>query len=422
MAHHEHEVRAPKAFEVPAKFRTACIAMAIIGLVGFGVGLFVDKYAAWNGYLIGFWFTLSLGLAGAFLNATQFLAIASWSVPVRRIAEAMGQYVPVATILFFGLIFGGSTLYHWWDPAYVAADSILLKKAAVLDSTVFAAVGLVALGVLSLLIHRIRSISLRMDQTGDSSDYPTQKSMSAIFLVCFVIGFTCLSWYCLMSLEPHWFSTMWSVYMFAGMFQSGLALIIVIILYLKDQDYFGDFLSTKHVHDLGQFLFAYTVFYAYIAFSQFLLIWYANIPEEAMFYVTRGTPPDVSTGWEFFSLFIPIFKFVVPFFILLPQDHKKNKNNILRFTAIWLIFMQLMEVWWIVAPTPHEKGALAAQVSLPIFELLTTVGFVGIFAYVVATSLAKANLVPTKDPFLAESIEHHNHGVRPPRPDHIVIS
>jgi hypothetical protein len=160
----------------------------------------------------------------------------------------------------------------------------------------------------------------------------------------------------------------------------------------------------------------------YIAFSQFLLIWYANIPEEAMFYVTRGTPPDVTTGWEVITWSIPVLKFLVPFFILLPQEHKKNKYNILRYTAVGLVIMQLVEVWWIVAPTPHEKGALAAAPSMPIFELLTTMGFMGVFGFVVATQLAKANLVPTKDPFLAESIEHHHHGVRPPRPENIVIS
>ena len=422
MAHHEHEVRAPKAFEVPAKFRTACLAMAVLGFAGFGVGLFVDYYAAWNGYLIGFWFTLSLGLAGAFLNATQYLAIAGWSVSVRRIGEAMAQYVPVAAVLFIGLIFGGEKLYHWWDPAYVQADSILRKKAAVLDTTVFSAACIISLAAMSALIFKIRSLSLRMDSASDPSIYPKQKTLSAVFLIVYVIGFAILSWYCLMSLEPHWFSTMWSVYMFAGMFQSGLALTILIMLWLMDRDYFGDFVSTKQVHDLGQFMFAFTVFYMYIAFSQFLLIWYANIPEEAMFYVTRGTPPDVTTGWEFITWSIPVLKFLVPFFILLPQEHKKNKYNILRYTAVGLVIMQLVEVWWIVAPTPHEKGALAAAPSMPIFELLTTMGFMGVFGFVVATQLAKANLIPTKDPFLAESIEHHHHGVRPPRPENIVIS
>lgn len=422
MAHHHHNIRAPKRFEVSGQLRNACIAMAVIGFIGFGVGLAVDYHAAWNGYLIGFWFTLSLALAGPFLNATQFLAISAWSVPVRRIGEAMGMFVPVAAVLFIGLWLAGPKLYHWWDPAYVAADSILRKKAAVLDSNLFLIVNVAILGLMSAVILRQRQLSLRMDEVGDAAHYPAQKATSAIFLIVYTVGFAILSWYCLMSLEPHWFSTMWSVYMFSGMFQSGLAVMILVALYLNDRDYFGDFFTPRQVHSLGQFLFAFTVFYAYIAFSQFLLIWYANIPEEAMFYVTRGTPPDINTGWDLFSLFIPIAKFVIPFFVLLPQDHKKNKNNILRYTAAGLVFMQLFEVWWIVAPTPHEAGALATPPSLPIFELLTAMGFLGVFGFVFASSLAKANLIPTKDPFLAESADHHHHGVRPPRPEHIVIS
>lgn len=421
MAHHE-DIKAPREFEVPKTFKIACIALFVIGFVTFGIMSFSNAHAAWNGYLIGFWFTLSLGLAGPFINSTQFLSIAGWSVSIRRIGEAMGAYVPVSLFFFFGLILGGSHLYHWWDPAYVASDTILAKKAGMLNTTFFAFSGIASLVVLTGIVYWQRKLSLKQDETGSAEDYGLQKAVSALFIIAFAIGFSLLSWMCLMSLEPHWFSTMWGVYTFAGMFQSGLALAVIITLYLLNRDYFGDFVGTRQIHDLGQLLFGFTVFYAYIGFSQFLLIWYANIPEEAMWFVTRGTPPDVYTGWDLFSLSLPILKFIIPFFVLLPQDHKKNKNNVLLYTAAALLFLQAYEVWFWVAPTPHEAGALASPVHIPIAEIIIALGFVGAFGYVVATALSNANLVPTKDPFLHESVEHHHDGVKPPKPEQIKIS
>jgi len=248
------------------------------------------------------------------------------------------------------------------------------------------------------------------------------RMLSGPGLVLFVgtITFMSIDW--VMSLDPHWFSTMWSVYAFAAMFQSGLALMVLILIYLKKNDHFGDFVGEQQVHYLGQLFFGFTVFYAYIGFSQFLLIWYANIPEEALWFVTRGTPPDVDTGWDLFSVALPFVKFIIPFLILLPQEHKKNKRNILVYVAGWILLMQMFEVWFWVSPTPHVAGELAAHVTLPWAEMLILGGFVGFYGLVVSRSLTTASLVPVKDPFVHESIPHHHHGVRPPEPKEIKIS
>ncbi|MEZ4459993.1 MAG: hypothetical protein R3E66_09735 [bacterium] len=416
-------MKAPQKFEVPSQLRNMAAGMAVVGFTVFAAALVMHNHSAWNAYLIGYWFTLSLALSGPFINATQFLAIAGWSVSVRRIGEAFGAFIPWAAVLFIPIAIGGvSTLYHWWDQAYVAADPILSKKAAWLNPTFFWGSCGAALVAVTGASMWMRKLSLDMDATGDAAIYHKQKIAATVYLVSFVIGFSMLSWNLLMSLEPHWFSTMWAVYTFAGMFQSGLALMVLVLLWLQGQGYFGDFAGTKQVHDLGKLLFGFTVFYAYIGFSQFMLIWYANIPEEAIWFVARGTPTDISTGWDVYSIILPFAKFVLPFLILLPQEHKKNKNNILGYVAAWLLMLQVYEVWLWVAPTPHVKGELATAPALPWLELITTLGFFGLFGVIALNALAKANLVPTKDPFLAETVEHHHHGVRPAKREHITIS
>ncbi len=423
---HDHDIRAPKRFEVPKNFQNACIALIVIGFGTFAAAYFAGgdwKLHAWNGYLIGFWFTLSLGLAGPFINSTQHLSIAGWSASIRRIPEAYGAYILPAAVLSLAVMFGGGAakLYHWWDPAYVMSDPILAKKADFLSHNWFWGATILSFVSWIGIYAWMRKVSVAQDEDGSYDKTNLSKLISVLFLVAFVVGFSIMSWHWIMGLEPHWFSTMFSVYAFAGLFQSGLALTVVLVLWLKDRDYFGDTVGERQIHDLGQLMFGFTVFYAYIGFSQFLLIWYANIPEEGIWYVARGVAPEFSTGWGWATLALPFLKFIAPFLILLPQNNKKNKFNILRYVAYWLLCMQLFEVWYWVAPTPHGEG-LAATPTPPIIELLVSLGFIGLFGFVVSRALAAANLVPTKDPFLHEAVEHHHHGTKPPKPESIKIS
>jgi hypothetical protein len=220
------------------------------------------------------------------------------------------------------------------------------------------------------------------------------------------VGFSFMTWYWIMSLEAHWFSTMFQVYTFAAAFQAGLALMTIIILYLRDEGYFGSFISLQQVHAMGKFVFAFTVFYAYIAFSQFLLIWYANIPEEDIWFVHRI---EEAGGWGWFIAMFTV-KFIIPFFALLPRDNKMNKYNVLRYTCYGLVFTLAFEIWWWVGFAEHHGEV---HVVAPWLEMLITVGFAGIFMIAVAKGLTSANLVPIKDPFLHESMPHHDHGELP---------
>ena len=438
--HGHHNIVEPKRLELPRAFTIACLVLVVLGVLAFVAGLIagpvdlevarqqlerdperevvtsliLTSNSAWNGFLIGFWFTLSLALSGPFIVATQHLSIAGWSASIRRVPEAYGAFLPVAAVAALILAIGTAAhwhhLYHWADEVYALADPVLSKKLGFLNTTgMFLCVILAFVAWIGLWLWMRRS-SLKQDETGDYRLTERMKWASAMFIASFATGISFMAWYFLMSLQPHWFSTMFSVYTFAGLFQSGLALTVVLVILLERRGFFGNLVGVKQVHDLGKLLFGFTTFYAYIAFCQFLLIWYANIPEEDIWYVTRFT-----NGWGGFSLILPFIKFIIPFLVLLPQEIKKNRDNILFYVALALIFVQLYEVWYWVAPVPlvaELEGDLYREVavspSLPVLELLIALGFVGGFGLLVGRALTSHNLVPIKDPFLAESIPHHH--------------
>lgn len=420
MAHHGHhdEIVEPKKLELPQNFNVAAGALAAIGAVVFLIALFaIDPNVAWKGYIIGFWFTLGLGLFGPFFAATQHLPRSGWSVSLRRIVEAFGWYIPVAGVFALVGVFAIPDSVFIWKHPDAATDPIFAKKAGFLNQTNFIIATALAFAAWSAVFYRMRSLSIAQDESKDGGAIYAitnqLKATSAIYLVVFATGVSFMSWFWLMSLEPNWFSTMFSVYTFAGMFQSGLALTYILMIYLGRKGYFGSFMGGRQVHDLGKMVFGFTVFYAYIGFCQFLLIWYANIPEEDVWYLVR-----MENGWLVFTLALPFIKFAVPFFIMLPQKIKKNKDNIMYYLCHWLVLMQLYEVWYWVEPQPHglhmhsaSGGGPAAGFSLlnAALEFGIALGFVGVFALIAGRALAGRNLVPVNDPYLHETLPHFTH-------------
>ena len=414
--HHHEDIEPPGEFEVPAKFNLAAIIFAVVGIIAFVGGLFLDPDRAWRGYVIGFWFSFSLALCGPFFIATQYLSKAGWSVSIRRIPEAMGSFLIPGVLLGAVALLGAEYVFGWielapevFDPDSELFDPIVAEKAPVLNLTALIVGTLGTTVVLAGMYFLMRRNSLKQDESGDHDLFRKNLWVSAFFLIVFVITVSVTSWYWTMSFDPHWYSMMWSVYAFAGLFQTGLAVMTLILIYMLRKNLFGGTAGIEQVHRMGQFVFAFTVFYAYIHFSQFLLLWYANIPETAKWYVDR-----MSEGWGFLLLAIPLLKFIVPFFTLLPQEAKKNKNNILVYVCILLIAMQLYEIWIWVMPYTYGPEAGLAGPMLPWLEFLVALGFIGLFMFFVARSLAKHNLVPLKDPLLHEAIPHsHDHLIYP---------
>ena len=383
-------------FEAPKSFKTLYSVFMFLGLMGFVFTLISDPQRAWSAYLVSFFYFVSLALGGAFFTSIQHLTKAGWSVGIRRIPEAFMVFLKPGfglALIFLGL--GSLHLYEWMNAELVGSDYLLQKKQGYLNLPFFTVRVLGSFIVWILLASKILLNSTKQDQTGDVELTKKNVKLSVIFILFFALSFTFFTVDLLMSLEPHWFSTMIGVYAFAGLFQSSLAAFILVLFYLMKQGHLKDIVSSHHIHDLGKFLFGFTVFWAYIAYSQFMLIWYANLPEESFYYLTRTTGP-----WIGVSLFLIIFKFIVPFFALLNRWSKRDPRH-LSAVCILILFTQYVDIYWLVYPSFYKT-----EIVFGLSEIVIFLGFLGVFLWSVSSFLTKNNIIPIRDPRLEESLKH----------------
>ncbi len=397
---HSHSHSTPTQigqFIVSPRLKTLCGVLMFLGVLVFAITLIKDTPRAWYAYLIGFFYTSTLAVGGLFLVALQYLTSAGWSVNVRRLFESFTAFLPVAFVLGIILfVFGGPHIYVWFDSAKVAASHLLQHKAPYLNKTFFF-IRFFAFFIAWIFFKKaIVGRSLEQDKTGNDSLTSQIVPYSVAFILVFAITYSFFSIDALMSLEPTWFSTIFGVYLFAGLFQSTIALTILMVAYLSGKGLLKGFIDANHLHDLGKFLFGFTVFWAYIAFSQYMLIWYANLPEETVFFL-----PRVSGSWVYVSIALLLFKFIVPFLALLPQWVKRSLNH-LSVISVLILVMQFVDLYWLVYPNYN-----AESVRFGISEIFIFLGFFGAFLFVITSFLSKHNLVPLKDPRIHESLHHH---------------
>jgi hypothetical protein len=336
-------------------------------------------------------------LGGAFFAAIQWLTGAMWSAPIRRLSESFTAYLPFVLISMVVLYFGIHHLYIWSHPEHVKGDIILEGKSGYLSTGFFMVRQLVAVLIWLFFAKKMVGNSLAQDVKGGMFHTLKNRALAPAFLALFAVTFTMVSFDELMSLDPHWFSTMYGVYCFAGLFYSNLALTCLLTVFLKSKGKLEGIVNDNHLHDLGKFMFAFTVFWAYIGFSQFMLIWYANLPEETGYFLRRFTD-----SWFYLSVFLLLGKFMVPFFLLLPRDSKRNPK-MLGFVACWMLFAQWVDFMWLVQPEFYKDGP-----RFGFLEIGTFLGFAGVFLFLVSRFLAKNNIVAIGDPRLAESVHHHH--------------
>jgi len=369
----------------------------VVGVAAFAFGLTKDPQRAWTSYLTAFFFFASLGIGGLFFTAIQHVTNAHWSVTVRRYAEAMTAFLPIAAILgIIFVLFGAEHLYQWLNPDLVASDVLLQKKVAYLNKNFFTIRMVVFFALWLWFAKVIVSRSLNQDQSGDEKLTLKNVGSSVRFLLVFAITYSLFGVDLLMSLDPHWYSTMFGVYCFAGLFQSTLAALILITLWIKKSGKIDGVVNENHLHDLGKFLFAFTIFYAYIGFSQFMLIWYANIPEETLYFVHR------SHGvWFAISMSLLALKFLVPFLALMTRGSKRNPK-VLVPVALLILVMQYVDNYWLVYPNFNEGHAAFSLTEVGVF-----LGFLGLFVVALSYFLGRFSVVPVKDPRLEESLHHH---------------
>lgn len=378
-------------------------ALILLGLGALGsVLVAVTSWEAFlPSYLLAFAYFLGISVTAIFFSALQFLVRAGWSASVRRVAEFMGGFLPVILIGFIPILVdlwaGHSVLYHWAHHTEdVLNDPILQSKSAYLNQMFFTIRLVVYFGVWYGMKSYIIGNSYKQDDM--QGDYtPTKKNMkrSAPFILLYALTTTFCGFDLLMSVEPHWFSTMFGVYFFAGNFVATIAMLTIFIVLLHRGGYLKGYVTDEHFHDLGKLLFAFTVFWAYISFSQYFLIWYGNIPEETGFFVHRTHGVWLYVGWAVLAV-----HFILPFAILLQQKAKRNQTVLLVASFI-LLGMHLVDLAWMVLPV-FEKNF---NYSIPWQVLPLFVFFLGVFLFMVAREFTKKAVVAVNDPFIDESIE-----------------
>jgi hypothetical protein len=354
-----------------------------------------------HSYLVAFMWTLTIALGGLFWVTLQHLVNANWSIVVRRIGEMIAGNMTLLAVLALPIVlptlFGNSGLYLWADKDAVHADHLLHHKEPYLNLPFFAIRFILYFAFWAALGRYFLVHSLRQDQSGDPKHAERMARVSAPCMIVFALTLTFAAFDFLMSLDPYWFSTIFGVYIFAGSVISIHATLALTLVYLQAKGRLTRLVGTEHFHDIGKMMFAFTVFWAYIGFSQFMLIWYANIPEETAWYHAR-----FDGGWRTISWLLVFGHFVVPFFGLLSRHIKRNKKT-LAFWAAWMLIIHYVDMYWLVMPNLHAGGP-----SIHWLDVTCFIGMLGLFIAGVAFQARGVNLVPTKDPRLAKSLAFEN--------------
>ena len=403
MSHpHPHTLpSAPGRIALPAIVQMLSAAAVLAGAAGLGLAFSRgDATLAWSAYLIGAFYALGLGVFGAAWLAILYLSRADWSVTMRRIPEAMTAWLLPGGALALAVGLGAHSLYHWSHADAVAQDALLTHKAPFLNTTMFTALVGVSLVLWVAFAALLVGTSHRQDREGGIAPTRRSRTLSAIFLVVFAVTFSIISFYFLMSLEAHWFSTMFAVLTFTDIVQTGTAFVAVVAGFLVMAGKLKGFLNENHLHSLGKMVFAWTGFWAYIYFCQHMLIWYANIPEETVYFLRR-----MENGWLPYLLLLPVLKFVVPFILLVPRNAKRNPR-VLVPVSILILLAQFLELYVMVGPAVGH-GEEIAHGHLPIVEFAATLGFLGLFTAVFSWFLARHDAVPLKDPSIGACLEYH---------------
>ena len=379
------------------QFGTIALVIGLVGLAASGAGYVSDPKQFFFSYLTGFafWFTIAAG--GLFFTMLHHLTGATWSVVLRRVSESLMWVLPFMAILFIPILFGMHDLYHWTHAEVVAEDAILKGKEPFLNIGFFITRTVIYFAVWTLLVFLLNKFSLRQD-SGHSEQLRLRfVRTSAPGMIVFALTLTFASFDWLMSLDPHWYSTIYGVYIFAGAVCAMFTVMTLFLMSLRKREILDKVVTVEHYHDLGKLTFAFMVFWGYMAFSQYFLIWYGNIPEETIWFLNRW-----EGSWKTVTLILVFGHFVVPFIILMTRGAKR-KLGALKVLAGWLLAMHLVDMYWLVMPTLHEKG-----VSISWIDFATVAGIGGVFFWIFWNRFASRPVVPVGDPKLGQSIAFIN--------------
>ncbi|HMR91212.1 MAG TPA: quinol:cytochrome C oxidoreductase [Chitinophagaceae bacterium] len=401
-------------FVVPKRYNTIAIALMAVGLLAV-VTLYIThgskddphQQARFWGSLLqnSVYFLLVVNAAMFFICATT-LAWGGWQHAFGRVSEAISACVPVLGIIcgaiLLAIAFGGNhEIFHWTSADHVAHDATLKHKEGFLNKGFFATVTILTIVLWTVLGRKMRQLSRSLDNNPITTVEGRKKYIwkntvwAAIYIVVFALTvMSSIPWLWLMSIDAHWYSTMYSWYTFASTFVAGLALISLFVVFLKNHGYL-EYTNHEHLHDLGKFMFAFSIFWTYLWYSQFMLIWYANIPEETVYFKPRAEGAYSGVFWLMF-----IINFLAPLLILMSRDAKRSYATI-TFMSLLILFGHWLDFFQMVFPS-HQK-----EVPMILYDFAIGLGFAGIIMFVTGRALTRAPLLAKNHPFVKESLIHH---------------
>ncbi|MEM9885507.1 MAG: hypothetical protein AAF849_06410 [Bacteroidota bacterium] len=424
-------------FDFTSTMKTVLLSGIGLGVLCLAITFFTDDALHtrfWTNYLHNVVFFTGLAFMSIFILSAFLLAWAGWYTYFKRIWEAKAQFLIVGWLLMLpvvvGVWMGFHHLYHWADDASVQGDEILQWKSQFLNPVWFTIASVILLGAWYWFARQFRAYSLEEDRSG-AGNYRLNKKqtiLASFFLP--IAGFTSAAviWQWIMSIDAHWYSTLFAWYSGASWFVATMAMTVLLLFFLKSKGHFTK-VNDSHMHDLGKFMFAFSVFWTYLWFSQFMLIWYANVGEETVYFKTRR---DEYPALFFLNLGI---NFLVPFFVLMPNTTKRKVGTLALIAGV-IIFGHWLDYFLMIKPgalhTAHEvighahdaaghaegghsEGAMAGFHYPGLLELGTMIGFLSLYLYVFFSNLSKAPLVAENDPYMMESVSHH---VEPPYDEH----
>ena len=413
MAHHDisftdEDVIIPEGHKLAGLPNKAMAVGGAFTLAAIGYGFAVDLGHFYFSYLTAFMFWLSIALGALGFVIFHHAVRAGWSVVVRRLAEHFMTALPVLGLLFLPILVGlfvpgvhgeeETWLFHW---THAEGDAIVQAKSGYLNTTFFIIRAAVCFGLWILMVRFFRAKSIGQDAAGDPKLTRAAQWWAPLSTLAFALTLTIAAIDWMMSLDPHWYSTIFGVYYFAGCVIGVNAVLALTSMWLQKHGLLRNVVTVEHYHDLGKYVWSFTIFWAYIGFSQYMLIWYANIPEETMWYGYR-----MEGSWFYVALFLAAGHFVVPFFGMMSRHIKRNPKT-LKLGALWMLFVHWVDMYWLIQPVyTHHHGSHS-----PPFSPVDVLAFIGIGALligVVTKNMLAAPLVPVKDPRLQESLAFEN--------------
>jgi hypothetical protein len=377
------------------QWRTRALTVGVVAAVLTGIGLFVSPFQFYRSYLWSYVFYVGISVGSLAWLMLQYLTGGAWGMVIRRPCEAAARTLPLVALMFVPILIGIPNLYGWSHASIVAADEILQHKQAYLNVPFFIARAAMYLGGWWLIGWYLNRWSAIEDRDANPA---AQRKMAAVsgpglLFWGFALTFMAVDW--VLSLDPHWFSTIFGMLFMAGQGLSSLAFLIIVLVLLSYRRPMSLVLTARHLHDLGKLLLALVMVWAYFSFSQFLIIWAGNLPDEIPWYLER-----LRGGWEFVGLLLIVGHFALPFALLLSRDLKRN-FKLLAGIAVFILLMRFIDLYWLVAPD-FRKGAFG--VSWMDFTAPVALG--GIWLAYFLIQLEKQPLMPLNAPHLQEALEH----------------